>query len=62
MMKIGLGISADRGWEVMPTARGTLIIIIIIFIIVVVVGSGGDRYRRERSDRGGGRKLRYLMI
>jgi len=58
MMMIGLGISADRGREIMSTARDTLIII----IIVVVVGSGGDRYRRERSDRGGGRKLRYLMI
>jgi len=56
MMMIGLGISADRGREIMLTARDTLI------IIVVVVGSGGDRYRRERSDRGGGRKLRYLMI
>jgi len=58
MMMIGLGISADRGREVMLTARDTLIIIIII----IIVGSGGDRYRRERSDRGGGRKLRYLMI
>ena len=58
MMMIGLGISADRGREIMPTARDTLIII----IIVVIVGSGGERYRRERSDRGGGRKLRYLMI
>ena len=52
-MMIGLGISADRGREVMPTACDTLI---------VVVGSGGDRYRRERSDRGGGRRLQYLMI
>jgi hypothetical protein len=55
---MGLGISADRGREIMSTARDTLIII----ISVVVVGSGGDRYRRERSDRGGGRKLRYLII
>ena len=60
MMMIGLGISADRGREVMLTARDTLIIIIII--IIIVVGSGGDRYRRERSDRGGRTNLRYLMI